>query len=102
MKLDNTLEAILDYTYAHEMNPKSIDPLLLRAKARISRMEYPQAVQDFSRVLEIDKKNTDALYNRACLMFEMGQKDAACEDWRASMSLGKTESVKWVSQFCKP
>lgn len=102
MKLENTMEAILNYTHAIEIAPKAIEPLLLRARARIMRMEYPLAVQDFTRVLEIDRKNTDALYNRACLMFEMGQKEAACEDWKLSVNLGKTESVRWVNQYCKP
>lgn len=102
MKLDNSTEAILDYTSVLEISPKTIDALFLRAKARITRMEYSLAVQDLTRILEIDKKNKDALYNRACLMFEMGQKEAACEDWKASMAFGKNESVRWVNQYCKP
>jgi tetratricopeptide (TPR) repeat protein len=101
LKMDNLDGAIADYGLTISFSKQNIDAHFLRAHAYVLRMDYPLAIQDYSAVINYDQNNSEALYNRAVLLFEMGLTEAACEDWRVCVQLGKPEAIKWVQQYCK-
>ena len=101
LKMDNLDGAIADYGLSISFSKQNIDAHFLRAHAYILRMDYPLAIQDFSSVLNYEPGNLEALYNRAVLLYEMGLIEAACEDWKVCVQLGKAEAIKWVNQYCK-
>ena len=59
---------------------------------------------DYSRTLELDKNNSDALRERGSLFAELGNVPSACADWKKASSLGDKRSADYLqenSEVCK-
>uniref|UniRef100_A0A1A9W699 J domain-containing protein n=1 Tax=Glossina brevipalpis TaxID=37001 RepID=A0A1A9W699_9MUSC len=54
-KLDNTYEAIVDCTYALEINPQYLKALLLRARCYNIMEKYEECVNDYEAAFQIEK-----------------------------------------------
>ena len=63
--------------------------------------EWENAKQAFSKVIDSkDKYLTDALYYRGDCKYNLGDKVAACEDWRTSADLGDDDAIFIVANYC--
>lgn len=48
---------------------------------------YKEAIQDFTRVIEIDPENANAYFNRGCCYDSVGELDLAIGDYSVALEL---------------
>lgn len=63
--------------------------------------EYLKAIEYFTESYKIDPKNIDALYNKAAVFFESGDKDKACTVWEEISKLGQMNSKELHQNYCE-
>jgi tetratricopeptide (TPR) repeat protein len=52
-----------------------------------NRQDYPRAIEEWGRILQVDTENESALYNTACAYALMGKGDEACQWLKKAMAL---------------
>jgi len=62
---------------------------------------YEKAIANFSATLKIDSLYIDAYYNRATAFYKLGNKAAACVDWKTLTQLEQKEGEKLYIENCK-
>lgn len=60
------------------------------------KKNYTQSIDYFTKGISIDKNYVSLYYNRARVNAEVGNKDAACEDWTVALRLGAMDSEIWL------
>lgn len=65
LKADKVEDALVSFTRAHQLDPKSITALFYRGNAFCKQGSYENAIADFSEVIRLDPKNGKAYNNRA-------------------------------------
>ena len=65
----------------------------LRGICREAQNDYPAALSDYSKAIELDPKLAEALGNRAMLYAKMGQTDKAREDAKAARRIDRKVKV---------
>ena len=63
--------------------------------------DFAGAIEDYSQVIKINPKDSDAFFNRANVKKEIGDMSGACEDWRQAVDLGDEEAAKLLKENCK-
>ena len=63
--------------------------------------KYLKAIEHFSESYKIDPKNIDALYNKAAVYFESGDKENACIVWNEISELGQVNGKVLFENNCK-
>lgn len=63
--------------------------------------KYSKAIEYFTESYKIDPKNIDALYNKAAVLFESGDKDNACNVWREISNLGQVNGKELYQNYCE-
>ena len=63
--------------------------------------DFAGAIDDYSQVIRINTKDSDAFFNRANVKKEVGDMKSACEDWKKAADLGDTEAEKLHEEHCK-
>ena len=71
-----------------------------RGIAKFKKGDFDGAIQDYSQVLKINPKDSDAFFNRANVKKEIEDMKGACEDWRTAADLGDEEATNSLKQFC--
>jgi tetratricopeptide (TPR) repeat protein len=72
-----------------------------RANICLAKNMISTAVLDYSYALNL-KPNYGAAYaNRGICFYKMGEKDAACKDWKQAVKLGISQSEEYVKRNCK-
>lgn len=61
---------------------------------------YPEAVTYFTESYNLDHKNIDALYNKAAVYFESGDKQNACQVWLEISMLGQVNAKQLFLEHC--
>lgn len=61
---------------------------------------YLKAIGYFSESYRINPKNIDALYNKAAVYFESGDKENACKVWLEISVLGQTAGKQFLLEYC--
>lgn len=64
------------------------------------KKKYLKAVEYFSESYKIDPKNIDALYNKAAVYFESGDKENACKVWNEISELGQVKGKELYKNNC--
>ena len=82
LKMDNTENAIRDFSRAIELNPNHPKAYHLRGLARKMAGENDQALADLGKAIEIDSEYGAAYYSRATLLTKLGREDDAAEDMK--------------------
>jgi tetratricopeptide (TPR) repeat protein len=82
LKMDNTENAIRDFSKAIELNPNHPKAYHLRGLAREMAGENDQALADFGKAIDIDPEYGAAFYSRATLLTKMDREDDAAEDMK--------------------
>jgi len=66
-----------------------LKPIEAGGAAYYSNGEYNQADNDYSKLIEINPKDTEAYYSRGLLYFdELGNKGKGCADFKKACNLG--------------
>lgn len=62
--------------------------------------KYLKAIEYFTESYKIDPKNIDALYNKAAIYFESGDKENACIVWKEISELGQINGKELYQNNC--
>ena len=60
--------------------------------------DFDGAIEDYSKVLKINSKDSDAFFNRANVKKEIGDMKDACEDWSKAADLGDDDAKKFLRE----
>ena len=63
------------------------------------RKDFKGAIDDYTRVIELDTKNIEAYANRGCAREEIGDIKGALSDWWKAVSLGDKEAELWIREL---
>ena len=63
--------------------------------------DFAGAIDDYSQVIKINPKDSDALFNRAKAKKAIGDIKGACEDWRKAADLGDNDATKFLREHCE-
>lgn len=96
-----TDEAIKNYDYSIQLNPKQYTAYLNRALAKQKLGDLQGALKDFDECLKINPKMADAYYNRALLYLDMNKRKNACNDLERASNLGIQFAKILMQQYCK-
>ena len=64
-------------------------------------VDFSGEIDDYTKVININPKDTDAFFNRANVKKDIGDMKGACEDWRKAEELGDNEAEKLLEEYCK-
>jgi Tfp pilus assembly protein PilF len=78
--MENTDNAIVDFSNAIELHPNHPKAYHLRGLAREMAGENDQALADFDKAIDIDPEYGAAYYSRATLLTKIGREDDAIMD----------------------
>jgi tetratricopeptide (TPR) repeat protein len=98
-----------DYTNALSYYSKAIDKidrpqvqmLLVRGETFEKLKSYEGAIQDYTRLIEMNPNLADAYYLRGQAKARLGNKENACVDWKKAAELGHTEAKGVIVYNCK-
>ena len=62
---------------------------------------FEKAIVDFNRSIKLDENQYKPLQARALANFELGKKEAACDDMFTVFDMGIKEVKEWLIQNCK-
>jgi tetratricopeptide (TPR) repeat protein len=71
---------------------QTADALTRGGKAHLQKKEYPQAVADFSKAIELDPKSADAYHYRGVAHLQLGEQEQALADLGESLRLNPTDA----------
>ena len=72
-----------------------------RANICLGKNMISTAVLDYTYALNLKPTYGAAYANRGICLFKMGEKDAACKDWKQAVKLGISQSEEYVKRNCK-
>jgi tetratricopeptide (TPR) repeat protein len=81
---------IEDSTRAIELLPGNAEPHILRAGARMARMEFDKAIPDYDKAIELKPKDGELLLNRGIARAKKRDLVPATEDFTKAIELGVT------------
>ena len=101
---DSLEEALKSVSRAIEINSEIPKFHFNRSIIRYNMKDLDGAMNDLTRILELDENYSDALRQRGSLFAELGIVPSACADWKKASSLGDTRSTHYLqenSEVCK-
>ncbi len=57
------------------------------------------AIDDYTKLIELDPKNSDAYFNRGTA-YSMTGDNRMCDDWRKAASMGNSKAAASLQQNC--
>jgi tetratricopeptide (TPR) repeat protein len=94
-------EAAAYYTNALAYNKDVKNILLKRAAAYLAATDYKNAEADYTKVLDMDKTNAEAYFQRGICKTNLNDKEGACPDFKSAKALGyKFDNYEKVTVFC--
>jgi serine/threonine-protein kinase len=103
-QLQQYSEAISDFSVAIEGKSDNAGYYVIRGQAKFKIRDYDGAIQDFNRVIKSWNATRDhkrkALFWRAMVKTDLGQKESACNDFNASYKLGHEMAGELYDIYC--
>ncbi|MDX9749818.1 MAG: tetratricopeptide repeat protein [Flavobacteriales bacterium] len=93
-------EGLEDIQAAMRLKPEIIDVRISAAVLLYEMARYEEAVAAFTEVIEAGENLPEAHYYRADCHYNLGNKGAACVDWRRSADLGDRDAAYIVKHYC--
>jgi len=84
-----------------KIDNKSIPSYLNRAVAKQKSNDLEGAIEDFSKIISIDKNNATAYYSKGKLLILLKRYDEACPILKIAKELGNKNAEILLTQFCK-
>ncbi|MCZ4694230.1 hypothetical protein DWB61_05010 [Ancylomarina euxinus] len=72
-----------------------------RANICLAKNMISTAVLDYTYALNLNPNYGAAYANRGICLYKMGEKDAACKDWKQAVKLGISQSEEYIKRNCK-
>jgi tetratricopeptide (TPR) repeat protein len=79
----------------------NIDALKNRGNVYAIIQNYTAALSDYQHAIDIKPDDAGLYINLGNILHQLGDINAACENWNIASELGRTESQKMIDQFCK-
>jgi len=86
--VENSDQAIYNYTEAIKRNPKFVKAYNNRGIAYMGKQQYDLAIADFNKAIELDPKNGKVYNNRGAAYWYKGEVARARQDIQKAQSLG--------------
>ena len=99
LAIGKSYEAGKDFDKYLEYDPDNARALINRAGSRFPA-DMKGAVEDCSRAIELDNKAKNAYFLRGLALYELGEKEKACEDFHRAIELGFTILKEAESARC--
>ncbi|NMC39067.1 MAG: tetratricopeptide repeat protein [Bacteroidales bacterium] len=103
-QLQQYREAISDFNKAIEGKRDNAGYYVIRGQSKFKIQDYDGALEDFNRVVKSLNATRDnkrkALFWRAMVKIELGQKESACVDFSESMRLGYRMAGELADIYC--
>ncbi len=101
-EIEEYADALTYYSRAMEQieNPEA-QLYLIRGEVFEKLKNYEAAIEDYSRVIEMNPKLAQAHYSRGQAKARMGDKESACVDWKKASELGHDEAKGVIVYNCK-
>ncbi len=97
-------DAISDFSKAIEGKRDNAGYYVIRGQAKFKIQDFDGAIQDFNRVIKSWNATRDhkrkALFWRAMVRIDLGQKESACNDFGESMRLGYKMAGELADIYC--
>lgn len=93
-------EAMRSFEQAIELKPLYIDAYMKCGMAAYKLRKIDQALEYYSRVIELDPGNTSIYSLRAEVWLMLKDLNAACIDWNKALQLGDESAGRKVLQYC--
>jgi tetratricopeptide (TPR) repeat protein len=100
-ELDLFDEALGYFNKALEVNSTLPNIYLKRGDVFFLTKKYQEAVNDYSKVIELDPKNGGAYYVRGNAKGSLYDKKGACADWVKAEELGFKDTNGYIRDLCK-
>ncbi|MFH7010861.1 hypothetical protein ACHRV5_03260 [Flavobacterium sp. FlaQc-52] len=71
-----------------------------KALVAYQQKRYSESITYFTESYNFDRKNIDALYNKAAVYFESGDKENACKVWLEISMLGQVNAKQLFLDNC--
>ncbi len=91
--------ALTDLNKAIELNPQ-FKYFYNRANCYFELKQYQAAVADYTQAIKLKPKFEPAYFNRGLALFNLGQKQAACESVDSAANLGLKEAKNALTKLC--
>lgn len=83
------------------LNANMIDEYSENGYSHLDKLEYAEAIEDFSTALSYDSTGqNDIYYTRAYAYYKIKKMQEACSDWRTLQSRGEKYAMKLYSKYC--
>ena len=92
------LDAMADYTKAHDLAPRAVEPLYLRGVLYALSEAWDAAVADFTAVIERDERHAEAYYNRGFAYQNLGDEDRAVADYTRSIEFDPADPKPLINR----
>lgn len=100
--LEEYADALSYYSKAiDKLDTPQAQMLLVRGEVFEKLTQYEAAIQDYSRVIEMNPNLANAYYLRGQAKARMGSKEMACTDWKKAAELGHSEAKGVIVYNCK-
>ena len=86
---------------AIKINTSNQDQYNNRGLAKYQLKEYRNAIDDFTKAIELDYTDGDFFYNRALCKIEMKELTSACDDLEKAKNLGNKDAKSMIKKNCK-
>jgi tetratricopeptide (TPR) repeat protein len=90
--------AMADYTKAHELAPRAVEPLYLRGVLYALSEQWGDAETDFTAVIERDGAHASAFYDRGLAYQNQGDDDRAIADYTKSIELNPSDPAPLINR----
>lgn len=90
-----------NYPGEHPRILKKAGEYFSKAIKAYQNKDYNSSIEYFSKSYKLDKKNIDALYNRAAIYYEIGKIELSCKDWNELSKLGQKRGIELLRNNCK-
>ena len=101
-EIEEYADALSYYSKAmDELDEPEAHLFLIRGEVFEKLKHYEAAIEDYSRVIEMNPNLAHAHYSRGQAKARMGKTEAACVDWKKASELGHDEAKGVIVYNCK-
>lgn len=101
-EIEEYADALTYYSRAMEqIEEPEAQLFLIRGEVFEKLKHYAGAIEDYTRVIEMNPKSAAAYYSRGQAKARSGDNDAACVDWKVASQLGHQEAKGVIVYNCK-
>jgi tetratricopeptide (TPR) repeat protein len=93
-------DALIDFDKVIGLSPDNFDAYKLRIDTKYKLKQYQECIIDCNVLVE---KNPDELmtyFVRGCSLFELGEKERACDDWKKASVMGFKKAEDRLNTDC--